>query len=447
MELYEINSQGGIKMTASKVKLIFHWGIFLVLAVLHVTSLSAQEVDLKQKAMNKFENGNYPEAISFLKQAVLENPDDAEIYYYLGYYTHYLCYDSRPLTGYNEKWSDEILRYLNKAVTLNPEYGDAYYFIGVEHGARFLRGMQEADVRKMRMEFQTGRKKGGYPEWLIEYARNILRACEPNAILFTGGDADSWPTWYLQFVEEYRIDVTVIPMGLLSRPAFAMILKNGLENIFVSAPISWSKEQILDMHPYKWKTTKIEILISRNELEKYNISPQDSITEWELEPDLSSDSRTFLSTGRALLADIIETNRWERPIYFSIACPKSRMAGLDKYMQLCGLVYRLFPVGTEKYGLSLNPQKIEAVLLHPESYRYFADVKEHDMPRVSRGLNNYRFALFMLAKYYAESGDKEKASDILDKMPTYMPENIFPSPDGLKNMIENLRSNLESEKK
>lgn len=429
-------------MKGLRVKADFNGTVILGLVLLLVISLQSQKVDLKQEAAVEFEKGDYPEAISLLKQVASENPNDAEINYHLGYYIHYLCYDSRPLTGYDEKWSDEILEYLNKAIILNPKFGNAYYFIGAEYGARFQNAMRERDIKKMRKELRTGREKGGYPDWLIEYARNILRSCEPDAILFTGGDAEVNPIRYLQVIEDHRKDITVIPVALLERPWFVMLLQEGFKDIFIPAPISLTQEQILDLHPYKWQTNKIKIPISRSELEKYNISPQDSIMEWELEPDLSSDSRTFLSAKRALIADIIETNRWKRPIFFTLGCSRSHMAGLDKYMKLCGLVRRLLPFETEKYGLSLNPQKIEAVLLQSEHYRYFADVKEHDMPRASRILNNYYVALLNLANHYIETGNKDRAKEILDKMEAYMPQTVFSVHAGLKRALENLRSNL-----
>ncbi len=431
-------------MIALKVKTIFKWSIFSVLTgLLVVTHLWAKEVELKQKAIEEFKNERYPEAISLLKKAASENPNYAETWYYLGYFTHYLCADWIPLTECDEKKSDEILKYLNRAITLDPKHGNAYYFIGVEHGCRFLKAMQKGDIKKMRMELQTGRQKGGYPDWLIEYTRNMLRSCQPNAILFTGGDADSWPTWYLQFCENYRTDVTVIPTGLLTRPWFVLSLKNGIKKALVNIPISWSKEQIMDMHPYRWKTYTVKIPIPGTVLERYNILSQDSLMNWDLKPTLKTSSRELLDTGRAILADIIKTNRWKKPIYFSLAFPMKKLPNLAKFMQLCGLTYRLLPVEVEKHNLSLNPKEIENVLLRSEYYRYFADVKKHNMPRVSRTLNNYRLVLLHLAEYYVESGDNKKAADILDRMSTYMPKDIFPPPNGLKNMTEYLRNNIK----
>ena len=422
-------------MIHSKSGIIFKCLALFIFLILSPTFLYAQETNLKQKAIEKFKEGEYTEAISLLKKAALVTPDDAEVYYYLGRYSHYLCYDVGP-RKYDEGKSNEIIRYLDKAVSLDPHLGNAYYYIGVEYGVRGHFAMIEGNIKKAKKEFRLGREKGGYPYWLLEYARNMLSSCDQNAILFTGGDAEANSAWYLQLVENYRRDISVIPIGLLNFTPFVLFAKKGLDGVLVGIPISKTDEQIRKAQIIKWKPQKIKIPINKIALNRFKIPGKITAMEWELKPDIIRDSTGFLMPGTAYIVDVVKTNKWERSIYFTVGSPQKQRAGLNSHLQLCGLTYRLLPVEAEKYGMSINPAKIESVLLNQKSYSHFNDVKEHNMPRVSFILNNYRVILIRLAGFYLEKGDMEKAGDVLEKMQEYMPEALFPMAPPIKKMLQ-----------
>jgi hypothetical protein len=391
--------------------------VLFSLFALSTSFVAAQMTSLKEQALEEFKKEHYNEAIALLEQSSKQNPEDAEIFYYLGWFNHYRAYDSRPLSGYDFSYSEQIFKYLDKALELKPNYGDAKYFYGAECSGNAFIAMQNYDAKKLKYFYKLANDKGAYPAWLKEFGRNFLNNCDANAILFTGGNVDFDVCLYLQLHEGVRTDVNLVPIGNIDRPWYVQFLKNGLKNAIKKVEINLTDQQIMDIHPFKWDTTTVSIKVSSTDRKQFGLS-DDYLLQWQIGPDLFSErmhsktesekakKRAYLSPQRAILLQIVESNFSQRPIYFSNFCSPTLVGGLNVYFQNCGLVSRLTPVLTKDTEFAFNYKKMEE-LVQEQNVMNFKTLTNNNMPRISGIVaTGYYTTLINLSDKYDKTNDK-----------------------------------------
>lgn len=248
-------------------------------------------------------------------------------------------------------------------------------------------------------------RKGNYVAW--DYSWNLLQSCEPNGIIFTNGDNDTFPVWYMQEVEGVRKDVRVVNLSLLNTPWYIKQLKNNEPKV----KIGLSDETIDNLGVMPFKKQKIKISPPPGS----NLEPM----EWEMKPTIMGQG---IRVQDIMILQILEANRWEKPIYFATTVSPSNRLGMDKYLQMQGLVFQVYPEEVKR----TDPDKIEQNLLNLYRYRNLNNPKVHFNETITKLIGNYRAAFFQLAidRYYA--GDKEKMVALLDSMEARMPEDILP---------------------
>jgi hypothetical protein len=423
--------------------------ILLVLLNLTLNIAFSQQLSLKEQAIDQFKKENYPLAISLMEKALIKDSNDAEIYYYLGVFNHYNANDSRPLQSYDSTFSNNILDYLDKALEINPQFGDAKYFYLTECAARASIEYQKGNLSNVKLYFDKAYKRGAIPEWAIELGENILNSCERNAILFTHGDFIKNVCFFVQLHFKHRTDISVVPLTELEIPSFVMQLEDSESSkVLRGVKTGLNKEQIMQLHPFKWDTLVVSLEVPDSLIVKYSLQREYTF-DWKVEPDLSSNRivakiqseiphpRTYLSPTRAVLLSIIETNKWERPVSFTNTFETYYLAGLEKYFQDCGLVYKLLPLPTENTQYNKDIIALENIVLNAELKR-LRTILENDMPRAT-GIALYRYAYYTLADFYLQNNRKSDILKVIEKYKQnlsfgYKPELDTKFIEGLENM-------------
>jgi len=400
-------------------------------------SLIAQDSSRINQAIQLGKELKFEEAIDILRKEIKINSNNADAYYWLGRYSHFLVYDTRPFIKKSDNWSkNEVIANLKKATKLNPDFGDAYYFLAAEYGARARESLKKGDIVQAKKELIQAHRLGGFPDYLLEYARCILRSCDKNAILFSNWDAPVNALMYVQLAEGFRKDISLIILNLLERPYYIKLLRDGIPNEINKVPINWNDNLIMDMHSYfPWDTLTIKIPISTFIKKEYWVP--DSITKINLEiPGQYGGSALWI--GTAAILNILENNKYTRPIF--CALPKDDdMFYFTDYLKAEGFVSRLMPYKTKNTDIAFDISKIENSILNPANYKYFAEIRIHNQPRTDYFFgDNRRHLILNYIEYLIAINKISKAKSLYSKMDILMPSSIYPLSKDLKDRCSHI---------
>jgi hypothetical protein len=415
--------------------------IFILLSILFSNYLFGQTSDVLTKSNQLATEWKFEEAIKLLENEIKISPENAELYYWVGKYSHYLVYDTRPFSQKSDDWSKgKVLINLKKAIELNPNFGDAKNLLSVEYGTRALEALKLADYVTYKLELSEAKKYGGFPLHELEQGRNILKSCDANAILLVDGDALFNVIQYLQAVEGIRKDVSLICLSLLERPYYVKLVRDGVGSFLKPVPLICSDNLIMEMHNYKWRINEISIPVSEKARKLHSFNDTIVDYKWTVKPD---EGNNQLWTGTAMLINIFETNKWERPIHY-VYFGLTDIAGLEENQQIVGLTAKFMPYNVKGTVYEYDKDRFESIMLDPLNYKDYSDISKNQQPRVSGLFGNLnRYRLVEYANFCFNTGDRENAELVLRKMNELMPISIFPLDTKLKADIENLEIKLK----
>jgi len=330
----------------------------------------------------------------------------------------------------------------------------------VVYGAIAL-GIIFIPLNMLRTNYYTHDRSSNWIPW--DYSYNILQSCATNAILFTNGDNDTFPLWYLQDVEGVRRDIKIVNLSLVNTPWYVRQLKNNDPYGFGKVNIRMSDSQIENLRPVQWEPLDITIPVPKN-LNTDEMDIRDSTVikngafTFTMNNSVNYGNIKAVRVQDLMVKEIVEANVWQRPIYFAATSPDNSKIGLVDYLKLEGMASRLVPEKRSSNADFLNlPALREEMLNENNSFS-----KEFKRGFKYRGLNstsvfyddtqvrmiqNYRNAFLKMAFFYINNNQPGNTVAMLDSMNQKIPRSVVPIDYEIYAEIGNLYFNAGAKEK
>ncbi|UCE94475.1 MAG: DUF2723 domain-containing protein, partial [Flavobacteriaceae bacterium] len=310
-------------------------------------------------------------------------------------------------------------------------------------------------------------RSGKYTTW--NNAKSYLDSCQENAIMFTIGDNDTFPLWYMQEVEDYRTDIKLINTSLFAKdwyidqqkrktykadPIPSQLThddyKEGSLDVayYYPYPFPQFKDSVMDIkffmrwiqsrdsrtfvdfeengHPEKvYPTTKLRLMVDKEAVIKNGIVAEKDSALIAPYIDLEI-SESALIKNRILMLDILANNNWEKPLYFTGGAQAAEeYIWLKDYLQLDGLAYKFVPIRTPISNRSfMDMGRIDTDVMYENVKKWSWKNSNGDIyfdPETRKNGISFRNSLGRLADELIKENKFDKAEEILDMSMEKMP--------------------------
>jgi hypothetical protein len=289
--------------------------------------------------------------------------------------------------------------------------------------------------------YHTHDRSLNYAAW--DSAYNMLQSCKTDAVLFTAGDNDTYPLWYLQNAEGIRRDIRIVNLSLINVDWYIKQQKNDEPFGAKKVPISFSDEEIKYLSESYYSELPPQPVklpaVPKERWSEFGITDtvQAGSMSITIKPFADFQGKQVIRLQDLMILNILMTNKWERPIYFALSGNPVDRIGLDDYLQMQGMSLEIVPVKRAPGDrFNMNLPIVDKQLLA----EHVTPSKDYQPGFIFRNMNNpninieeqaqdmidtYRALYSMTARQYVTS-NPEKAKQYINTMSRRFPYEIMP---------------------
>ncbi len=282
---------------------------------------------------------------------------------------------------------------------------------------------------------------------------NHLSSCEPNSIIFTYGDNETFPLWYAQEVEGFRTDVRVCNLSYLQTDWYIDQMKRQAYDS-KPLPISWTKAEYVGSHldfayifpltdqPVEVNTAlkfarstdprykqipgypdTLDIIPSQHlfltvdsaSVVSGGILPADSAYLIPSRLDFDFSHKPALGKNEMMVLEILSGANWQRPVYYSIGSSTDLQLGLEaNHFRQEGFTFRVVPFDTKATDQQVQADIMFDNLMNKFKYTGLDNPKVYLDENVRKMVRSYRVMFGTLATTLVKEGKNDKAIQALD---------------------------------
>ncbi|MBP5659212.1 MAG: DUF2723 domain-containing protein [Paludibacteraceae bacterium] len=263
-----------------------------------------------------------------------------------------------------------------------------------------------------------------------DFGANYLKSCQPNGIIFSNGDNDTFPLWYNQEVEGVGTDLRVCNLSYLQTDWYISQMKRPYYDS-PALPISWEyKDFMPGTNEVVWTDNRIgqPLEVSKafqflrsddpktKNREGENYLPSDQL--YVLAPDSShinlKKARRF-TRSEMMIMEMLSQNNWQRPMYFAVSVGPDYYMGLEPYFECTGMAYRITPNRSPNNQPRVAVEEMYDNMINKFKYGNCKAEGIYLDENTLRMCRTHRMMFSQLAEVLVNRKDYERATIVLDK--------------------------------